>query len=166
MKAITILVFLSTLVASGAQGEQSSQSIFQLLEGTWQSNGPAFGQTAHSTMQWQPTLDGRYFRVNYDIAFGAEDAPTSSFTGVGYYRMDSDAETINGFWADNTGDLHPIEASVSADRILSTWGEQGKKLGQTEYRVLDGGDVEVTDWIWRDGEFRQFNQNSFKKADE
>ena len=165
MRTPAAILLLFAIGQSIAQASDST-TIFQQLNGLWQSDGQAFGQTARSTMKWQSTLDGRYFRVNYNISFGPADAPSGSFTGVGYYRLDSESETVSGFWADNTGDLHPIDAAVGDGRLLSTWGIEGSKLGRTAYKILEDGKVQVTDWIWRDGDFRQFNQNAFGKSEE
>ena len=62
---IAALTFLALFAAPVAAGEDAERSIFDMFHGEWQSNGPAFGATALSQMAWAPTLDSKYFRLDY-----------------------------------------------------------------------------------------------------
>ena len=152
--AIAVLSF-----AAAARAEPPA--IFTSLEGAWTAEGKAFGAAARSQMIWAPALGGNFYRVDYRIEMTREGG-VESFEGVGHYRPEG-VDAARGYWADNTGDLHPIVARISAQAILSDWGVAGGKQGRTEYRLKDDG-VVVTDWILTADGWKQFNKATFKRA--
>jgi hypothetical protein len=152
--AIAVLSF-----AAAARAEPPA--IFTSLEGAWTAEGKAFGAAARSQMIWTPALGGKFHRVDYRIEMTREGG-VETFEGVGHYQPQADG-AARGFWADNSGDLHPITAKLSDDAILSDWGVAGGKQGRTEYRLKDDG-VVVTDWILTPDGWKQFNQATFKRA--
>jgi hypothetical protein len=159
MRLTTPAVFLALLLI--ATPTLAAPKIFEALEGEWSAEGKAFGADAKSRMEWTPALDGKFFRVDYRIEM-TRDGGAQVFEGVGHYQPQGESGA-RGFWADNSGDLHPITAIVSDDVIISHWGVAGGKQGRTEYRLKDGG-VLVTDWILTPEGWKQFNQAAFKKA--
>jgi len=130
--------------------------------GTWHSTGISFGQPAISTMNWTPTLDGKFYRLDYEIKVGAPDNHKTTFRGVGYYKQAS-GDTLEAFWADNSGDLHAIKATLEPTLLVSIWGVAGEKLGRTHYELIDPNVVQITDWILTKKGWHQFNQNTFTK---
>lgn len=157
----TIAAFaLSTATVSAAE---IKGAIFEKLAGDWSSQGKAFGAEAVSTMTWEPALSGRFYRLDYRIEMTREDG-VQTFEGVGYYRALE--ESVSGYWADSTGDLHPITAKVTEDALTSHWGRAGGKQGRTEYRFLGDSTVEVTDWLLTAEGWRQFNKGIFQRAPE
>ena len=144
-----------------------AQDAVQLLEdfaGEWTSTDPAFGAPAQSTMAWSPALDGKFARLNYRIEMQQGSGATSVFEGVAYYRS-APGETLTAFWADNSGDLHPIVAVRDGQALVSDWGVAGKKKGRTRYELVETDQMEVTDWVKTDEGWRQFNHNNFKRQD-
>ncbi|MEX0646091.1 MAG: hypothetical protein WD076_12325, partial [Parvularculaceae bacterium] len=158
---IMIGVLAAALFLAGL-ARAETPAIFAALDGAWAAEGKAFGADARSFMTWTPVLGGKFFRVDYRIEMTRADG-VAAFEGVGHYQIES-AETARGFWADSSGDLHPIAAAISPDAIVSNWGAAGGKQGRTEYRLKDGG-VLVTDWILTPEGWKQFNQATFRKAD-
>ncbi|NNC38584.1 MAG: hypothetical protein EX271_01735 [Acidimicrobiales bacterium] len=128
--------------------------------GKWQSTGDAFGQPAVSTMVWTLALEGRFIRLDYSIDPPNKENAKSIFSGVAYYKMGDDG-SYTAFWADTSGDLHPLNASFADNTLTTIWGVEGEKLGKTRYALGADGNITVTDWIMRDGEFRQFHHNTF-----
>lgn len=160
---IAALTFLALLAAPAAAGEDAEHSIFDPFHGEWRSSGPAFGAPALSRMAWAPTLDGKYFRLDYRIEMQTPEGAVSIFQGVAYYR-DTGEDVVNAFWADNSGDLHPIAAERDHNALIAHWGVEGGKQGRTRYEVLSSGEIEVTDWIKTADGWRQFNHNVFVRA--
>ncbi len=134
--------------------------------GEWQSDGDAFGQQAKSTMIWKTAMDGKFTQLDYKIQLlhGDEDR-FSVFAGVAYYKR-LDYDSFKGFWADNSGDLHPITAKFAGSTLLSVWGDEDTKLGQTEYELISDSTINVTDWIRTANGWKQFNENIFHRIAE
>lgn len=160
---IALLAFLALLAAPAVASEDAKRSIFDLFHGEWRSNGPAFGAPASSRMAWTPTLDGKYFRLDYRIEMQASGSAVSVFQGIAYYR-DTGDDVVKGFWADNSGDLHPISAERVNNTLIAQWGIGGDKQGRTRYELSSSGEFEVTDWIKTADGWRQFNHNVFVRA--
>lgn len=150
------LVTTSVLAEAKKADEQ-----LEAFVGVWVSSGPAFGAPAKSTMRWVPDLNGNFLRLNYRIEMQSSDAPMAVFEGVAYYKNSTDGK-LRAFWADNSGDLHPITADWDGDALVSDWGVAGKKQGRTRYQLIRYDEMAVTDWIKTDEGWRQFNHNVFK----
>lgn len=158
--AFFIFVSLATPMALS---EDAERSIFELLHGEWRSNEPAFGAPATSWMNWAPTLDGKYFRLDYRIEIQPQDGVASTFQGVAYYRT-TDGDVYQAFWADNSGDFHPITANRAGNALIAHWGVDGGKQGRTRYEFSAAGNVKVTDWIKTQDGWKQFNHNIFERS--
>ncbi len=158
---IFVAALFAALFASGS-ARAETPAIFASLDGAWTAEGKAFGADARSLMTWTPVLDGKFFRVDYRIEM-TRDGGVEAFEGVGHYQPQG-AEAARGFWADNSGDLHPIAATLSAEAIVANWGVAGGKQGRTEYRLDKSGGALVTDWILTAEGWRQFNKATFKKV--
>lgn len=158
-----VIIFLSVIFVamSPARGADASV-LLQQFEGRWTSDGPAFGGAAHSVMRWAPALNGKFFRLDYSVAVTREDGAAFTFEGVAHYQLGEGAE-LSAYWADNSGDLHPIRAERDGDALIAHWGVEGAKQGRTRYELLPSGEIEVTDWIRTGDEWRQFNQNRFAR---
>ncbi len=133
------------------------------LEGEWRSDGPAFGGAAQSVMIWAPALDGEFTRLEYRVSVTRDDSAAFVFEGVAHYQH-GDGDALSAYWADNSGDLHPIRAERDGDALVAHWGVEGAKQGRTRYELLPTGEVEVTDWIRTKDGWRQFNRNRFSRA--
>ncbi|WP_375201895.1 hypothetical protein [Hyphococcus sp.] len=158
---LTIIVTLFCLTQSAAAGSPSV--LLKQFEGRWTSDGPAFGGAAQSVMIWAPTLKDKFFRLDYSVAVTRDDGASFTFEGVAHYRL-GEGETLSAYWADNSGDLHPIRAERDGDALVAHWGVEGAKQGRTRYELLSSARMQVTDWIKTEDGWRQFNQNQFNKA--
>ncbi len=168
MRRIIIAVFVilalgAAPVAQAESGDDAARSIFELFDGEWRSDGSAFGVPASSRMVWTPALDGKYVRLDYGIEMQPAQGAASTFQGVAYYR-DAGGSNYKAFWADNSGDLHPISAQRDGDALVAHWGAEGSKQGRTRYQLSAPGKLEVTDWIKTADGWRQFNHNVFERA--
>lgn len=132
------------------------------LQGAWTSESPAFGLPATTKMRWAPVLDGRFMRLEHRIEMQAEDGSTRRFEGVAHYR-DNGEDGPHAYWADSSGDLHPIRVKREEGALVAHWGVAGAKQGRTRYELLDDDRVRVTDWLLTAEGWRQFNQAEFKR---
>ncbi len=152
--------FLTT--TTGLAETRSSTDQLQAFQGEWVSSNEAFGAPALSVMQWTPDLGERFLRLNYRIEMQTGGETPAVFEGIAFYKSVSDKE-LRAFWADNSGDLHPINAEWDGTTLVSHWGVIGKKQGRTRYDLVDDDEMVVTDWIKTEENWRQFNRNIFHR---
>lgn len=152
----------AVLFSTSAPAASDLRAHVEKMVGGWTSDGDAFGGPAQSSMRWSMDLDGRFARLDY--AIHPHDAPRP-FRGVGYYELADDGAT-RGFWADNAGALHPIRAELEGDALIAHWGDADSgEQGRSRYELTPGGDIQVTDWVKTPEGWRQFNQNTFSRAE-
>ena len=165
MKRFTIAasILLTALFSSAAAADEAEPSIIDLFAGQWTSDGPAFGAPASSIMRWAPALHGKFTRLDYKIEMQSPEGATSTFQGVAFYR-DAGDNAYDAFWADNSGDLHPVSAERDGNALVSHWGVEGGKQGRTRYELSAPSEIIVTDWIRTDEGWRQFNRNVFERV--
>ena len=158
-----IRTFGTTLLtlALFAPATLAADPLHELL-GAWRSDNPAFGLPAETTMQWAPTLDGQFVRLQHRIEMRAEDGSLRVFEGVAHYRNHGE-DGAHAYWADSSGDLHPVRVIREENALVAHWGVAGAKQGRTRYELLDADRVRVTDWLLTDDGWRQFNQAEFKR---
>ena len=160
-------IMMPAVLLVGAHAEELEEtSIFQNLEGVWVSDNDAFGSPAASTMRWSSDLNGRFFRIEYEVEVRRSPGDGWTFEGVGYYRApEPEAETVNGYWADNSGRSPPrSKLSYRKMRSLPIGVLRAAKQGRTKYERTEDGEIRVTDWIKTDDGWRQFNQNVFRRV--
>lgn len=156
---VAIFIILSSTFSSSAGSEQPLADFI----GHWQSNGDAFGNPAISTIRWSKELKEKFARIDYAINTIIDEKPVTTFSGVAYYRSLAD-HTYQAFWADSEGSLHPIKAKLEGKTLTSIWGVEGSKLGRTRYKIMENDAMQVTDWVFRDNEWKQFNQNVYERV--
>ena len=110
-------------------------------------------------MSWTATLNSRFFRLDYQISMKDGEGSGTTFAGVAYYKQDE----TEGFWVDNSGDIHPITAETDSNKLVAHWGKKGGKQGRTRYELSPLNTITVTDWILTDGDWKQFNSNEFRR---
>lgn len=161
MKCLAALIWALFAPFAAAAEPDVKPLIIERFLGEWRSDGPAFGAPAETRMVWTRALGGRFYRLDYRIEMRRE-AETSVFEGAAYYRA-AGAGGAEGYWADNSGALHPIRAEEDGDALVSHWGVEGEKYGRTRYELSPSGEMQVTDWIMSAQGWRQFNQNTFER---
>lgn len=162
VRAILISGFSLIAGALAYAEDNDTAPVIEQLIGHWSAQGEAFGAPAKSEMRWERDLGGQFIRLSYRIEMErGEDI--SVFQGVAYYGDLLDGD-YRAFWADNSGDLHPIRAREEENALVSNWGVEGGKQGRTRYELAEGGGVQVTDWIKDGDDWRQFNQALFKRT--
>ncbi len=158
------LTALSAPRAATASEEKAAPAAHQStlmakFAGTWKAEGTSFGLPSKSTMTWSRDLAGKFYRAEYRIDMDNK-GKASNFTGHGYYRAGGN----DGFWADTSGDLHPLVISYTENGLTAIWGKAGGKQGRSSYIMQADGRIEVIDWILRDEGWREFNRTLFSRA--
>jgi hypothetical protein len=165
MLRLTIAILLCLGMAGAPQAAQpQTDPLLTKLIGSWAGQGNAFSPKAQGQMTWAWVLEGRFAQIAYRFEWPAKDGAVRAFEGTGYYRPLGQGR-YSGFWADNGGELHPIEAKAEGDSLIAIWGVAGAKRGKTQYRLGPDGVTEVVDWIEQPGgTWKEFNRALFKRS--
>ncbi len=160
------LITTSSFITLPAAAEEAistpatQSAIMEKFAGTWKAEGTSFGLPSKSTMIWFKDLADKFYRVKYQIDMDRE-SKTVTFRGHGYYTHGSK----DGFWADTSGDLHPMVTSYSDNMLSTIWGKAGGKQGRSNYTLKSDGSIEVVDWILQENGWREFNRTQFQRAE-
>ncbi|HWI17237.1 MAG TPA: hypothetical protein VNT81_05795 [Vicinamibacterales bacterium] len=132
------------------------------LAGQWAGTGTVLNQPAKIEMAWTWELGGRFLKLTFRNEMGT--APKLSvFEGHAYYRATADGR-YRGMWFDNSGMFRPLDANREGDALVSKWGTPDTEEGETTYRLLPNGSMEVIDRVkGKDGTWRTFGQSGLMK---
>jgi hypothetical protein len=158
LTATTIL-----LLQTAAAGQPAAADpLLSRLEGRWSGEGTVLGQPAIIDMEWSWTLGGRFLRLTFRNTMGI--APkTQLFEGHAYYRAIGGGR-YRGTWMDNSGAIRPIDARQEDDAIVAQWGTPETEVGETTYRLLAGGRMDVIDRVrQKDGAWRDFGRSTLAR---
>ncbi len=128
------------------------------LVGQWSGTGTVLNQPSKIEMSWSAELGGQFVRLTF-----RNEMPKSLFEGHAYYRAVGDGR-YRGMWFDNSGMFRPLEARRDGDALISKWGTPDTEEGETTYRLLPDGRMDVVDRVkGKDGTWRQFGQSGLMK---
>jgi hypothetical protein len=162
-------ILLSLVVAAGlvAQGgdvvaQTSKDPLLSLLAGKWSGTGTVMNQPAQIDMEWAWELDGQFLKLTFKNDMGT--APnTNTFAGHAYYRASGEGR-YRGMWFDNSGMFRPLDAGRDGDALVSRWGTADTEEGETTYRLMPDGKMDVVDRVKsKDGTWRTFGQSGLMK---
>ena len=128
------------------------------LIGHWTGTGTVLNQPSKIEMVWSAELGGQFVRLAF-----RNEMPKSVFEGHAYYRAFGDGR-YRGMWFDNSGMFRPLEARRDGEALISKWGTPDTEEGETTYRLLPDGKMDVVDRVkGKDGTWRQFGQSGLMK---
>ena len=143
---------LTVIVAAMVQ--TAPDALLGKMAGHWVGEGTVLKMPAKVQLTWEWTLDGQFLRLNFVNQMG----PSRRFEGHAYYRAVGEGR-YRGTWFDNSGMIRPIEASRSGDSLVAKWGTPETELGETTYRLLPDGSMEILDRVQgKDGTWRDFGR--------
>ncbi|MEZ5288617.1 MAG: hypothetical protein R2712_28180 [Vicinamibacterales bacterium] len=132
------------------------------LTGRWEGDGMVLGQPSRLVLDWSWTLDGQFLALDFRNDMGA-GADQRRFEARAFYRP-TDGGGYRGTWVDNTGAIRPIEGRNDGGALVARWGTPDTEVGETTYRVLDDGRLEVVDRVRQaDGRWRTFGRSVLRK---
>lgn len=145
-KAILLAVYLTFSIAAFGQTNSTNGDFLKRFIGTWKGEGKITGLDSKIVMTWENVLDGKFVKLSFRNEMKKKDGGTQIFEGIAFYKA-KDAHKYQGNWFDSGGEALPIEAQVVGNALTSTWGTEGAKLGQTNYRLMDEQKMEVVDSV-------------------
>ncbi len=159
-----LLLTLALLVSfsSPALAQSTPDPLLSRLAGQWSGTGTVLNQPSKIEMSWTWELGGRFLKLTFRNEMGV--APKASvFEGHAYYRATAEGQ-YRGMWFDNSGMFRPLDAKREGDALVSKWGTPETEEGETAYRLLANGSMEVTDRVkGKDGTWRTFGQSGLMK---
>jgi hypothetical protein len=155
-----LLLFVALIARFGAQ--TGPDPLLSRLAGNWAGTGTVLNQPAKIEMEWAWQLNGQFLKLSFKNQMGT--APkTTAFEGHAYYRAGADGR-YRGMWFDNAGMFRPLDARRDGDALVSQWGTPETEQGETTYRLLPGGQMEVIDRIkGKDGTWREFGRSKLTR---
>jgi hypothetical protein len=149
---------LLSLVLIVGLAQTGRDPLLSRLAGQWSGTGTVLGQPSKIEMSWNWELGGQFLRLTF-----RNEMPKAVFEGHAYYRAVSDGQ-YRGMWFDNSGMFRPLEARRDGDALVSKWGTPETEEGETTYRLLPDGKMDVVDRVKsKDGTWRQFGQSGLMK---
>lgn len=159
-----LLPTLALLVSfsSPAFAQSPPDPLLGRLAGQWSGTGTVLNQPSKIEMSWTWELGGRFLKLTFRSEMGL--APqTSVFEGHAYYRATGEGQ-YRGMWFDNSGMSRPLDAKREGDALVSKWGTPETEEGETTYRLVSNGSMEVVDRVkGKDGTWRTFGQSGLMK---
>jgi len=132
----------------------SGDTLLSRFAGQWTGTGTVLNQPSKISISWTWQLNGQFIRLTF-----RNEMPKSMFEGHAYYRPSGEGH-YRGMWFDNSGMLRPLDATRQGDALVSKWGTPDTEEGETTYRLLPDGKMEIVDRVKsKDGTWREFGRS-------
>jgi hypothetical protein len=151
--AFTLLFLFNNAVTA-------QQSIDNLV-GEWTGSGKLFGQDASFSMKWEKALGGKFIRLVFQNNF-TQNGKKNTMDAEAMYKPVSDS-SFEGSWFDSRGVVLPLKAVFSGSTLTAQWGSPETETGKTVYLVKSNNEIEVTDFVQRNGQWQQFGKAVYTK---
>ena len=154
-----MLSILTAIVLAFVQ-TPTPDPLFVQLAGRWAGEGTVLNLPSKVELTWEWTLDGQFLRLTFVNQMGSG----RRFEGHAYYGATGDGR-YRGTWFDNSGMIRPIEARRDDMAIVATWGTPATEVGETTYRLMPDGSMEISDRVQtKDGSWRNFGHMRVTRA--
>lgn len=155
-------VLLALAVVAGLAAQTGKDPLLLQLAGKWSGTGTVLNQPAAVDMEWAWELGGQFLKLTFTNAMGTPPK-VNTFAGHAYYRAVGEGR-YRGMWFDNSGMFRPLDARREGDALVSQWGTADTEQGETTYRLMPDGKMEVVDRVkGKDGTWRTFGQSGLMK---
>jgi len=166
MSRLRVLQFgaaLACLSASAVAGAQDPEPIDRFL-GTWDGRGELFGTEAAFIMNWERVLEGRFVRLMFSNSMQGEQGVQPVLSAHAYYRQ-TGCDSYEADWYDTRGVRQPVVAMFENGTLTANWGTSDTEMGRTVYRLTGDNDMEVVDYVMRDGQYQIFGRARYARTD-
>ncbi len=155
-------LLFSIVIAAGLVAQSGKDPLMNQMAGRWSGAGTVLNQPAAIEMEWGWELGGQFMKLSFTNKMGTPPN-VNTFAGHAYYRAVGDGRYL-GMWFDNAGMFRPLDARRDGDALVSQWGTPDTEQGETTYRLLPDGKMEVVDRVkGKDGTWRTFGQSGLMK---
>lgn len=147
------LILLTIFFSASATAQ-----IPEKLSGKWEGTGTLYNSDATFSMEWEQVLNGQFYRLDFENAL---NSGAFSMVAHGYYKIEGDS--VSGYWLDSRGISFPLTGLVEEHSLIINWGTPDFEQGRTEYSLLTSGEIEVKDFVLRNGEYAQFGNATYQR---
>lgn len=127
--------------------------------GEWKGTGTLMGNKANFEMKWEQVLNDQFLKLTFENGFSDG---SFSMQANAYYQLKSDG-TFTGYWFDSRGISFPLKGIHSSASITTEWENSGIEKGQSEYKILESGEIQVSDFVFRDGTYQKFAEATYQQ---
>ena len=157
-------VMIITGFLSNQAGAQDSAVIRQFM-GSWNGQGRLMGANAEFKMKWDLVLGDKFVHLIFQNKRSDGEGREFILDAEAFYKP-LDGAKLEGHWFDSRGMILPLQASVSDSTLTTHWGAPETEQGRTVYRLVSPGHIEVTDFVLRKGEWRQFGNAVYRREND
>ena len=157
---ITFGILSATLVLSTSVAAQDSP--LAPFVGSWKGSGQLFGFDAQFEMSWERVLNDKFVLLTFRNSFIDGSGKERTLKARAFYKSTGEG-TLQGTWFDSRGKIIPLESVIDDSTLTTLWGTAETELGRTIYRVVSDDEVEVNDYISKDGEWQKFGHASYHR---
>lgn len=137
-------------------------SIVDTLIGEWEGQGELFGIPAAFQMKWEWALEKKFLHLTFQNSFRRANSAKQTLQAQAFYRPQGN-DSLSGTWFDSRGMVLPLEASIEGALVNTLWGTPEIEQGRTEYHIMGPTQIEVKDFVLRDGVWHQFGQATYRR---
>ena len=119
------------------------------------------GAKASFEMEWSWTLDKKFIQLKFKNERTAPDNERYIFEANAYYRL-ADSVKIEGMWFDSRGIYFPLGGTVTCKKLIVKWGSPETEQGKTVYNLINSDEINVVDYILKNGEYKRFGTATYK----
>lgn len=139
----------------------NAQSFFEnVSQHKWKGSGELMESAASFKMEWQPVLDGKFYKLTFQNQ--RDESKEYIFKSMGVYRPKTDG-TFTGTWFDSRGYSFPLEGNFTENELTVHWGDFSTEEGKTVYSINEDGTIAVMDYILKDGNLVSFGMALYNK---
>ena len=161
-QAFTSLIILLAALSFEHASAQEAPMIDRFM-GEWEGQGKLFGLDATFSMTWESVLGQQFVRLTFQNSIETDSGTARTLKAQAFYKPTGTAE-FEGTWFDSRGVVQPLRGSVEAETLTVLWGTPETEQGRTIYRLVDKNQIEVEDFVLRDGEWAQFGSASYRRV--
>jgi len=132
-------------------------AVLDALVGEWRGTGALFGSDARYFMRWEPSLDGRFLELRFEI-----EGPVSMESRA-FYLLGAGDE-LRGTWIDTRGEFLDLAARATDSSLATEW-TSSSETGRTVYRLVGPDAIEVCDFVRDDHGWRPFGTARYARGD-
>lgn len=126
----------------------------------WIGSGELMGSTASFQMDWEPILDGKFYKLSFQNQREASKAFV--FKAMGIYRPEDDG-SFTGTWFDSRGYSFPLKGNFTENELTVHWGNPETEEGKTSYSIKEDGTITVKDDVLKDGKLVPFGNAVYRR---
>ncbi len=152
----TILILIAGLITISAKAQLPESFL-----GKWEGSGSLYNTEATFGMEWEKVLNNKFYRLDF---MNALNNGAFSMVAHGYYQIEGDS--VTGYWLDSRGVSFPLSGTLDNLTLTIYWGTVDFEQGRTEYTLLNSDEMEVTDFVLRNGEYAQFGKAIYQRKKE